>query len=76
MEMMNKQPITIQEYRERLKKRTCKTDELAEILGISLAKARRLVRIEGFPVLKVGRNNLVILSKLDEWLEENIGQVL
>lgn len=76
MEMLDKQPITIQEYREKLKQRTCKTDELAAILGISLAKARRLVRIEGFPVLKVGRNNLVILSKLDEWLEENIGQVL
>lgn len=76
MEELNNQPITIQEYREKIKKKTCDVKELAEILDISEAKARRLTHIEGFPVIKFGRNIRIILSKLDEWIEDNIGQVL
>ena len=76
MEEMEKQPITIQEYREKLKKKTCDTHELAEILGVSYAKALRLTRIEGFPKLKIGRDIRIVLSKLDDWLEEHIGECL
>lgn len=73
---MEKQPITIQEYREKLQKKTCNIAELAIILDISKDKARRLVHIDGFPVLKFGRDYRVILSKLDEWLENNINEVI
>ncbi len=76
MENLEKQPITIQEYREKLQKKTCRIKELAVILDISPEKARRLVHIEGFPVLKVGRDYRIILSKLDECLENNINEVL
>ena len=76
MEELNNQPITIQEYRDKLRKKTCNIKELSEILGTSEAKARRIAHIEGFPVLRIGRDYRVILSKLDEWLEDNIGQVL
>lgn len=68
--------VDIQEYRENLKKKTCDTKELAAICGTSYAKALRLTRIEGFPVIKIGRDKRIILSKLDEWLEEHIGECL
>lgn len=68
--------IDINEYREKLKKRTCNTKELAEMLGVSEAKARRITHISGFPCMKVGRDIRIILSKLDQFLEDNIGQIL
>ena len=46
------------------------------MLDISVDKARRLTHIEGFPCVRVGRDIRIILSKLDEWLSENIGKVL
>lgn len=76
MEQLEKQPITIQEYRDRLQKKTCNIRELAEILGVSVDKARRITHIEGFPKIKIGRDIRIILSKLDEFLEEHIGEVL
>ena len=76
MDQLEKQPITIQEYREKLKKKTCDAHELAEILGVSYAKALRITRIEGFPKLKIGRDVRVILSKLDDFLEGHIGECL
>lgn len=76
MDQLEKQPITIQEYREKLKKKTCDTHELAEILGVSYAKALRITRIEGFTKLKIGRDVRVILSKLDDFLEGHIGECL
>ena len=66
----------LRRYRRDLEKKTCSVKELAEMLGISENKAYQLVRIEGFPVIKVGRNKLVILSKLDEFLESVIGEEL
>lgn len=68
--------MDIEEYRERLKKKTCSIKELGEIMGVSEAKARRLTHIEDFPVIMIGRNRRVILSKLDEWLEEHLGECL
>ena len=76
MEQLEKQPITIQEYRDRLQKKTCNIRELAEILGVSVDKARRITHVEGFPKIKIGRDIRIILSKLDEFLEEHIGDVL
>lgn len=76
MEDLEKQPITIQEYRERVKKKTCNVKELSNILDISEAKARRIAHIEGAPVLRFGRDIRFVLSKLDNFLEEHIGDVL
>ena len=79
MEQTENRPMTMEEYREKyqnyrktIEKKTCKVSELAEMLDISMDKARRLVRIETFPKLKIGRDVRIILSKLDEWLEEHI----
>lgn len=66
----------MEEFKRNLDKKTCSTKELATILGISEAKARQLTRIKGFPVIKFGRNNRIVLSLLDEFLKENIGEVI
>ena len=66
MEQIEQQPITIQEYRKKVNKLTCKIPELAEMLDISVDKARRLTHIEGFPCVRVGRDIRIILSKLDD----------
>lgn len=76
MEQLEKQPITIQEYREKIKKKTCNIKELSVMLGISQDKARRLTHIEGFPCIKIGRDIRIILSKLDDFLEDHIGDIL
>lgn len=68
--------MDIEEYREKVKKKTINTKELAQILEVSEAKARRITHIEGAPVIKIGRDIRIILSKLDEFLEEHIGDVL
>lgn len=66
----------MEEFKRNLEKKTCSTKELGEILGISQAKARQLTRIKGFPVIKFGRSNRIVLSLLDEFLKENIGEVI
>jgi len=68
--------IDIKEYRKKIERKTCNTKELAEILGVSEAKARRITHIQDFPKIKIGRDIRIILSKLDTFLEENIGEVL
>lgn len=66
----------IQEHKKNVDRRTYTTKEMAEVLGISEAKARQLTHAKGFPVICIGRSRRVIISKLDEWLENNIGEIL
>lgn len=68
--------IDIQEYRIEVQKKTINTKEFAKLLGVSEAKARRITHIEGAPVIRIGRDIRIILSKLDDFLENNIGQIL
>lgn len=56
-------------------KKVINTKELAEMLDISIDKARQLTRAKKFPAIKVGREKKIILSRLDEWLEDNIGNI-
>lgn len=76
MEQLEKQPITVQEYRDILKKKTCNVREFGEMMGLSYPKALRLTHIEGFPLIKIGRDRRIILGKLDKFLEDHIGDVL
>ncbi|WP_238900729.1 DNA-binding protein [Clostridium sp. YIM B02500] len=55
--------MDIEEYREKIKKKTINTKELAQILDVSEAKARRITHIEGALVIKIGRDIRIILSK-------------
>lgn len=67
---------TVAEYNNRLAKKTCTIKELALITDLSYAKALQLSRMKGFPVIQIGKNKRVILSKLDEFLESLIGEEL
>lgn len=68
--------INVPEYREKVLCLTINTKQFAGRLGVSEAKARRITHIEGFPMIKIGRDIRIILSKLDQFLEEHIGEVL
>jgi excisionase family DNA binding protein len=66
----------VEEHRKDIAKKTLTIKELAQVLGLSENKARQLTHAKDFPVLVLGRTRLTIISKLDEWLEENIGEIL
>ena len=68
--------IDVKEYRADVQKKTINTKEFAAMLGTSETKARRITHIEGAPVIKIGRDIRIILSKLDQFLEDHIGEVL
>ena len=57
--------------KEKTQKKTLSVKELAKALGTSESKARQLTHSKGFPVLVLGKSRLTVISKLDEWLENN-----
>lgn len=48
--------------------------EMAEMLEISEPTARKLIREEGFPVLKIGKSIRIYRRGLEEWLQQQIAQ--
>lgn len=48
--------------------------EFTEIYGFGMNKAYQIVSAKGFPMIKTGRKINIIASKVDEWLEKNIGK--
>ena len=68
--------VDIQEYKKNLERKTCSVKEFSKMLGISYEKALRLTRIEGAPILKIGRDKRIVLSKVDDFLNEHIGECL
>lgn len=66
----------IEEHKKNLNRRTYTIKELAEVLGVSENKARQLTHAKDFPVLVIGVRRLTIISRLDQWLEENIGIIV
>ena len=76
MDQLEEQSKKIQEYRRKVLEKTCTSRELAEAWGISYTKVLRLARIEGAPALKFGRDVRWVISKLDDFLEDHIGENL
>lgn len=58
------------------KKLAISVKEFQELIGLSYQRTMDLIHRDDFPKLKVGRRILIISSKLDEWLESNIGLTL
>jgi excisionase family DNA binding protein len=50
--------------------------EVAESLGIGMNKAYELVNKEDFPKVRIGNRYIILRNKLEEWLDNNIGQIL
>jgi len=47
---------------------TMKIKEYAEHVKIGQGTIRRFAKIDGFPVLHIGRRQLVLVAKADEWI--------
>ena len=58
--MENKKLITVKEF--------------IEEYGIGTNKAYEIVNSKGFPVIRIGKKILIIRNKVDEWLNDNIGE--
>lgn len=44
--------------------------EAAAHLGVSTSKMYEIVRIQGFPCIRIGRRVLVNRKKFEEWIDE------
>ena len=64
------------ELKMRDEKLVMTVQEAADMMGLGINKMYELVNTKGFPVVTVGRKKLIIRSKFEEWLENNIGQVI
>jgi excisionase family DNA binding protein len=64
----------VKRQKEDIEKKTLSIRELAQVMGIGENTARQLARTKGFPVITIGKRKLVIISKFEEWLEENAGR--
>lgn len=51
-------------------KLTYSVPEAAKVLGVSASKMYEVVRIKGFPTIRVGNRLLVSVKGLENWIEE------
>ena len=63
----------MKEHNELVKKRTLSIKEWAEVEGISYNQALKFTHVKDFPIIKLGRERRVIVSRLDKWFEDHIG---
>lgn len=63
----------IEENNRKVMQKTISVKEWSEVEGISYAKALKLSHAKNFPIIKIGRDRRIIVSKLDDWLEKSIG---
>lgn len=64
----------LNEHNELIQKKTCTIKEFAGMIGVSESKARELSRVDGFPLLRLGKKHLVLLNQVDTFLESLIGK--
>ena len=57
--MQNKKLITVKEF--------------VSEYGIGTNKAYEMVNSKGFPIIRLGKKILIVRDRIDEWLENNIG---
>lgn len=51
-------------------KKTYTVPEAAAVLGVSTSKMYQVIRMEGFPVVVLGKRRVIPIKSLDKWLEE------
>ena len=51
-------------------KSTYSVAEAAEVLGISVTKMYQVIRMEGFPVIVLGKRRIIPIKSLDQWMEK------
>ena len=54
-------------------KLTYTISEAAEVLGVSTSKMYQVIKIEGFPLLTLGKRRLIPIKGLERWVENMSG---
>lgn len=57
--------------KEQMEKTTMSVQELSAQMGISLPKAYELVKMPGFPTIRIGTRILIPVDAYKEWLLKN-----
>lgn len=60
-------------YSNGTEKKTMRVKDFANQYNIGINAAYSIVHIEGFPKIRLGRKLLIISAKVDEWMNNNIG---
>lgn len=63
----------MKEHNELVKKRTLSIKEWADVEGISYNQALKFTHVKDFPIIKLGRERRIVVSRLDKWFEDHIG---
>ena len=63
----------MKEHNELVKKRTLSIKEWAQVEGISYNQALKFTHVKDFPIIRLGRERRVVVSRLDKWFEDHIG---
>lgn len=53
-----------------MEKLTLSVPEAAKVLGVSKAKMYEVIKMEGFPVIVLGKRRLVSVKSFERWVEE------
>ena len=53
-----------------MEKLTLSVPEAAKVLGVSKAKMYEVIKMEGFPVIVLGKRRLVSVKGFERWVEE------
>lgn len=64
----------VQEQKKNIERKTLNIKELAQVLGVGQTKARELCKTSGFPVIKIGNRYLIPITRLEEWINNNVGK--
>ena len=51
-------------------KLTYSVPEAARVLGVSTSNMYQIIKMEGFPVVELGKRRLIPIKGLERWLEE------
>ena len=58
-----------------MEKTTMSVQELSAQMGISLPKAYELVKMPGFPTIRIGTRILIPVDAYKEWLNKNASKM-
>lgn len=70
MEILKGKKAMLEQELERGKPITMSIEDMARVLGIGRNKAHDMLKMPGFPVLKLGRRKLIPIKGLEAWIEK------
>lgn len=66
--------MELQEHEKQIHKLTYTVNEAAQAIGVGRNKMLRLVRLPGFPSLKIGGTWTIPIKPLEEWLHKQVSE--